>query len=193
MNPVYGLVVCGGKSTRMGQDKSMLQYHGQPQCYHLYDMLSDLCERVFISCNQEQFSTIPDKYATIVDEPEYENIGPMASLLSAFKYYPQASLLVVACDYPLINENHLRKLLEVSNQVIFATSYYNDETSFYEPLLSHYQNNIKSKLEFYFKQKSYSLQSLLKDINANTIVPDVLSVIASVDTPYEYEKVLKQL
>lgn len=193
MNPLYGLVVCGGKSTRMGQDKSLLVYHGQPQRYHLYEMLGKLCERVFISCNKEQFYTIPDKYATIVDAQEYEGIGPMASLLSAFKNYPEASFLVVGCDYPLINENHLQKLIEVNDEVIFATAYFNNETSFYEPLLSHYQNNIKSNLEFYFKQKNYSLQSLLKDVHASIIVPVDLSVITSVDTPYEYEKVLKQL
>jgi len=193
MNPVYGLVVCGGKSTRMGQDKSMLVYHGQPQRYHLYEILDELCERAFISCNKEQLSTIPDKYATIVDEPEYENIGPMASLLSAFKNYPDASFLVAGCDYPLINRNHLQELLKVSNEVIFAASYYNKSTLYYEPLLTHYQNNIKSKLEFYFKQKNYSLQSLLREVNANIIVPDYLSVITSVDTPYEYEKVLNQL
>lgn len=193
MNPVYGLVVCGGKSTRMGQDKSMLVYHGQPQRYHLYEMLGELCDRVFISCNKEQFSTIPDNFATIVDEPEYENIGPMASLLSAFKNYPEASFLLVGCDYPLISKNHLQQLLEVLNEVIFAASYFNKSTSYYEPLLAHYQNNIKSKLEFYFKQNNYSLQSLLLEVNANTIIPEDPLVITSVDTPYEYEKVLKQL
>lgn len=193
MNPIYGLVVCGGKSTRMGQDKSLLVYHGQPQRYHLYEMLDKLCERVFISCNKEQFSNIPDKYATIVDEPEYEGIGPMASLLSAFKQYPDASFLVVGCDYPLITENYLQRLIKVKDEVIFATSYYNSSTSFYEPLLCHYQNIIKSKFEFYFKQNNYSLQFILKELEANIIIPDDLSVITSVDTPYEYEKVLKQL
>ena len=193
MSPVYGLVVCGGKSSRMGQDKSLLNYHGQPQRYYLYEMLEELCERVFISCNKEQFSTIPDKYATIVDAPEYEDIGPMASLLSAFKIYPEASFLVVGCDYPLIDKKHLQELLKVSNEVIFAASYYNVDTSFYEPLLTHYQNNIKSKLEFYFKQNNYSLQAVLKEVNANTIVPDDARVLKSIDTPYEYENILKQL
>lgn len=193
MTPVYGLVVCGGKSTRMGQDKSLLNYHGQAQRYHLYDMLSGLCDRVFISCNKEQFSTIPAKYTTIVDDPEYEGIGPMASLLSAFRQYPEASFLVVGCDYPLININHLQKLIEVNDEVIFAASYYNPDTSFYEPLLSHYQCNIKSKLEFYFKQSNYSLQAVLKEVKTNIIVPDDLSILTSIDTPDAYNNIIKQL
>src|SRR4051812_39594577 len=110
MTNVYGLVVCGGKSSRMGKDKSMLDYHGKPQRYYLYEMLEPLCEQVFISCSKEQAATIPSEYKIIEDAAEYEDIGPMAALLSAFKKYPKASFIAVGCDYPFINDHHLNKL-----------------------------------------------------------------------------------
>ncbi|RYE15297.1 MAG: molybdenum cofactor guanylyltransferase, partial [Sphingobacteriales bacterium] len=111
MSSLYGLVVCGGKSTRMGTDKSILNYHGQPQRYHLYNMLNTLCERSFISCNGEQATTIPDKYAVIVDDDKYGDIGPMKALLTAIDKHPNKSFLVVGCDYPYQNENELRRLI----------------------------------------------------------------------------------
>ena len=64
----YGLVLCGGKSTRMGTDKSMLQYHSKPQRYYVYDLLFPLCEKVFISCNEQQSSTIEVGYDYIQDD-----------------------------------------------------------------------------------------------------------------------------
>ncbi|MBK8495728.1 MAG: NTP transferase domain-containing protein [Chitinophagaceae bacterium] len=41
----YGLVLCGGNSSRMGTDKSMLQYYDKPQRYHVYDMLLPFVKR----------------------------------------------------------------------------------------------------------------------------------------------------
>ena len=81
---IYGLVICGGKSSRMGMDKSMLNYHGKPQCYHMYEMLSLVCEKVFISCNEEQANKIIDGYQALIDLPCYSNTGPIAGLLTAF-------------------------------------------------------------------------------------------------------------
>src|SRR5688500_16599101 len=110
MSTVYGLVVCGGKSTRMGTDKSMLNYYGEPQRYHLYNMLSKLCERVFISCNAEQAANIPDKYSVIIDDNQYGDIGPMVALLTALDKYPNVSFLAVGCDYPHLRIEELDRL-----------------------------------------------------------------------------------
>jgi nucleoside-triphosphatase THEP1 len=52
--PITGLVLCGGQSVRMGSDKAFLEYHGKPQCYHLYDELQTIYNNVFISCNESQ-------------------------------------------------------------------------------------------------------------------------------------------
>lgn len=46
---IYGLVLAGGKSNRMGKDKSRLHYHGQPHALFLYKLLSKFCEKTFLS------------------------------------------------------------------------------------------------------------------------------------------------
>ena len=78
MSVLHGLVVCGGQSTRMGMDKSQLQYHGVPQREWLYELLQPLCEDVYISCNAEQAAEIGDSYPTITDATIYRNIGPVS-------------------------------------------------------------------------------------------------------------------
>lgn len=193
MSSIYGLVVCGGKSTRMGTDKSMINYHGQPQRYHVYDMLSTICDKVFISCNMEQAGTIPDKYAAIVDEEPYLNIGPMAALLSAFHHHPEASFLVVGCDYPLLISSHLQHLLKASLKTNNTTASYNILNNNYEPLITVYQNNIKSYLEIEFKQNEYSIRKILEDINANIVIPDKQMYILSIDNPQDRDNVMAQL
>lgn len=193
MTPLYGLVVCGGRSSRMGTDKSLLNYHGKPQRYFLYEMLQPLCERVFISCNREQVADIPASFEALIDEPEYEGIGPMAALLTAFKNYPDNNFLMVGCDYPFINTTALKVLSKAKLQSIFAAAYYNKEAGLYEPLLSLYQHNIKNKLEHNFKLKNYSLQQVLKEVNAEKVLPESHIFIKSIDTEEEYKKALMLL
>src|ERR1022692_2701600 len=136
INQLFGLVVCGGQSSRMGTDKSLIVYHGKPQRYYLYEMLESLCDQVHISCNKHQASSIPEHYRVIPDHDNYKNIGPMAALLSAFEKYPDVCFLVLGCDYPFIKKDDLARLIEASNSDIKALSYYDPENQIREPLMA---------------------------------------------------------
>src|ERR1051325_6308775 len=120
LNQLFGLVVCGGKSNRMGEDKSLLNYYGIPQRYYLYEMLQPFCKKVFISCNRNQLKSISEKYNLIADDPLYENTGPMAALLTAFEKYGDASFLFIGCDYPLLKKEDLEKLVKARNENALA-------------------------------------------------------------------------
>lgn len=193
MSPLYGLVVCGGKSSRMGTDKSLLNYHGRPQRYHLYELMRPLCERVFISCNALQAPDIPSEYEVLVDAPEYGDIGPMAALLTAFKHHPYASFMTVGCDYPFFSQSHLQQLSKAMLQAGNAVAFYNNEVQLYEPLLAGYQSNMKDILELNFKLCNLSLQRILKELSADIIDAENEMAIRSIDTADAYEKVMMQL
>ena len=55
---VDGLVLIGGRSTRMGQDKSQLVYHEKPQREYLTDLLRPYCDTVYWSMNAKQTSEL---------------------------------------------------------------------------------------------------------------------------------------
>lgn len=191
--PTYGLVVCGGQSSRMGTDKSLLNYHGKPQRYYLYEMLEPLCEKVFISCNRSQKSSIPATYLTIVDTPAYEDIGPMAALLTAMETYPNVNFLVVGCDYPFITTTELKQLLEVKLETILYICFANKSNNILEPLISHYHYDIKNYLQKKFKQNNYSVQAVLRECPGHIIIPENQMSISSIDTIEAYENAIKQL
>ncbi|WP_276134433.1 molybdenum cofactor guanylyltransferase [Polluticoccus soli] len=193
MSSRYGLVVCGGKSSRMGTDKSLVNYHGKPQRYHLYELMKPHCERVFISCNALQVPDIPSEYEVLVDDPEYGDIGPMAALLTAFKQHPEASFMVVGCDYPFFSQAHIEQLSKATLQSENAAAFYNADNEFYEPLLAGYQSIVKHTLELNFRLKNLSLQRILKEVSADIIEAGDEMAIQSIDTIDGYEKVMLQL
>lgn len=193
MQKLIGLAVCGGQSSRMGWDKSLLEYYNMPQRYYLYKMLEPLCDQVLLSCNSNQVIEINASYDFVIDESVYDNIGPMAALLSAYLKYPDASFLVVGCDYPFIDEKALKKLVESRSEETEAVCYFNPETNFEEPLVAIYENSCLSKMLQNFEEGNYSLRHFLKSINSKKITPESLGSLTSVDTMEEFQDALMKL
>jgi len=183
---LYGLVVCGGQSTRMGFDKGFLIYHRKPQCYHLADLLlqdpNPLCFKAFISCNDKQTALISKDYNVLPDHPAYQNSGPIASVLTAFATHPNASFLVVGCDYPFIEKNDLMVFLESIQEDSLAAAFYNDDNKF-EPLLAWYSRNAGLSLQTFYENGGKSLQHFLHVNSAEKYRPDNQNIMTSIDTP----------
>lgn len=186
MEELTALVVCGGLSTRMGRDKSLIRWHNMAQRYFLYQLLAPLCKSVFISCNDAQSHEIEPGYAYIVDDEKFSNTGPMAALLTAFTRYPKAAFILIGCDYPFISEADVIQLISNRNENDSAVSFFNETTEFYEPLLAVYENKIAGSLFDNFQRQQFSLQTILKILDAHKVYPAELKRIKSVDTPADY-------
>jgi len=137
-NPVYGLVLAGGKSRRMGRDKALLLRNGQSQLEYVVALLEGVIDRVFVSVRQEQQGE-PERgrFSTIADR--YEAIGPVAGILSAMDEYPDADWLVVACDLPNIDAATLEYLLENRSQEQPFTAFRSSHDELPEPLCAFYR------------------------------------------------------
>ncbi len=176
----YGLVICGGQSTRMGTDKSMLQYFNKPQRYHVYDMLLPFCEKVFISCNAEQTKNIKAGYNFIQDDETTGNIGPIGALLTAFTQYPNINILLIGCDYPFLKADELQLFSHQCKKK--PTAFYNKEDDVYEPMLAWYPYTFFDKLKTMFQENQFSLQHFLKNNNAIKYLPVDIKSLESIDT-----------
>ena len=175
---LFGLVLAGGKSRRMGQDKSMMVYRDETQRETVFDMLIPLCRSVYISCNKDQ---VFDEFS-ILDMPEFENIGPLGGLLSAMRTLPGKDFLVVGCDYPFLVSVHLQAFLGSIKSNSIAAAFYNDNSGFYEPVLGYYSSSCYGMLLAKFHNKEYSLQHFLRAVDANKFIPFDKKVMESVDT-----------
>ena len=193
MQPLTGLVICGGYSTRMGTDKSLLQYHGQSQRNHLYHLLQPFCEKVFISCNNDQASTIGYDFDFITDDEQYRHTGPIAALLSAFDRQLNQALLVVGCDYPFITKESIHDLVSNRDENKAAVGFYNEAANLYEPLLCIYENEMAEIIRNNFQQQQYALQKILQQVAARKLYPKKITSIQSIDTRADYLLALAEI
>ncbi len=185
----YGLVLCGGKSSRMGTDKSLLQYHNKPQRYYVYDLLSSLCQKVFVSCNSQQTKTIMEGYSFIEDEMLFGDIGPMGALLTAFTKFPETNMLLIGCDYPLLTTGELQRFSTFCKGN--AIAFYNVENEIYEPILAWYPVKCFQKLQEMFLAKECSLQHFLTQCSAAKYLPENENCIKSIDTIEAYNATIQ--
>jgi len=115
MNPLprlSGLVLAGGASRRMGQDKASVSYHdGKPQLEWACGLLERHCDDVFVSIRADQAGDPMRRgRPTIVDA--WPGVGPIAGLASAQAAWPDRAWLVLACDLPFVTDTCLRLLVE---------------------------------------------------------------------------------
>lgn len=137
--PLYGLVLVGGKSSRMGTEKALLQYAGKPQVQRAYELIARYCDGVFLSIHPDQaavaeFAAFPQ----IIDTAAGVS-GPLAGILSALRANPHAAWLVVACDLPFLDETTMAHLVQNRNRRQIATAYRSPHDGLPEPLCAIYE------------------------------------------------------
>ena len=137
---IYGLVLVGGESRRMGSDKALLSYDGKAtQLERTAALLQSVCPRVFISQREEQPFPTPAGSEAIFDSVD-EARGPLRGILSAMRAHPDAHWLVLACDLPNLTTATLEKLIAEFNAAATPelTAYKSSHDGLPEPLCAIY-------------------------------------------------------
>lgn len=161
---LYGLVLTGGKSKRMGQDKALLKAisnknkndNNFTQTEKVFNILNDFCQKVYISSKSKQWvdNNSLNKLPCVYDI--YDNIGPVGGVLSAFNKNKNVAWLVVACDLLYLDKNTIKKLVLNRNKNKLATIYkssYEKHQGLPEPLCAIYEPEMYSRL-LDFKEKN---------------------------------------
>ncbi len=186
-----GLVLAGGKSERMGKDKGLIDYHGIPQRSYLYHILENFTENTYISCRPEQVDEMGSEYLTIPDS--ISGLGPFGAIISAFRAFPNRAWIVVACDLPLVNEGTIMELIDGRNPSKIASTFYNPETKFPEPLITIWEPKAYPAL-LHFLSLGYSCpRKVLINSNTEVLKATDATALLNANSPDEYEKVMQLL
>ncbi len=189
--PLYGLVLAGGKSTRMGEDKGRITYHGKAQREHAADLLSLFCEQTYYSMRSDQEDRPDDGRPVIHDS--FEHLGAYGGLLSAFRIHPEAAWFVVATDLPLLDEISLAQLQGKRNTSRFATAFYNPATEFPEPLISIWEPRSYPRLLDFLAQGYACPRKVLINSDIELVDPANPEALVNVNDPKERKAVERKL
>jgi molybdopterin-guanine dinucleotide biosynthesis protein A len=190
--PLYGLVLAGGRSTRMRRDKAALTYAGRTQLERAMALLAPLVVRAYVSVRAEQASEpLRARFAQIPDT--HANLGPVAGLLAAQSRHPEAAWLVLACDLPRLNEATLAHLLRARSPQRAATAFRSSHDGLPEPLCAIYEPRSREPLAAYVAGGSQCPRGFLLSADTELIDEPDPRALDNVNTPEEYGNAMSEL
>ncbi len=184
--PLWGLVLAGGQSRRMGGDKALIEYHDAPQALWAQALLATLCERAYVSIGAAQ--VVSGRYGAVPHIVDTEaGGGPAAGLAAAWAMAPTVAWLTVAADMPLLDASTLRRLIDARDPGRAATAFQNDEGRI-EPLCAIWEPSIRGAV-----RSGLSLRAVLEQAGAKVCRPDEPERLRSANTPAEAAALRKAL
>lgn len=185
--PVRGLVLAGGKSTRMGKDKTRLEYYGKSQLDHTIALLERNQLKTFVSVGIDQHF---DKREFIQDK--FVGLGAFGAICSAFQHDPNKAWLVLATDLPFVNDHLIRLLLQKRNPAKVATAIKGKSKEFMEPLITIYEPKAYPVLLSFLSQGYSCPRKTLINSDVEIVEADD-DLIRNINTPEEYEEAKKEI
>ncbi len=184
-----GLILAGGNSSRMGHDKSEIQYYGKPQYQVLHNLLIHHCDNVFLSKRKDQ--TKPTSIPIIVDQ--FEINSPLNGILSAFNNNPLNAWITVPCDMPLIDNAILLFLIENRNTDQVATCFWDSDKKFPEPLFTLWEQKAGPLLMEFYNSGGVSPRKFLLQNDINLILAPDRNKLFNINTPEELAQLISTL
>jgi molybdopterin-guanine dinucleotide biosynthesis protein A len=189
--PVTGLVLCGGRSRRMGRPKAFLPYQGTTIVEHILGTLRELFSEVFLVANE------PEAYENLGVDVVKDILpyrGPLGGILSGLLVASHQYSFIIACDMPLVDRRLIREMTagRHGNDVVVLS-----HKQGIEPLLGVYSKNCIKPLEESLFAGNLSVQDFLCGLKAQTFVSsfdgtteDALPPFFNVNTPQDYSRII---
>ena len=112
MTTIGGLVLCGGRSTRMGQSKALLPFGPERMLQRVVRILGSVVDPVVVvAAAGQELPELPPGVRIARDE--HESLGPLAGLLAGLKALPDGidAVYVSAVDSPLLRPEFVRRMV----------------------------------------------------------------------------------
>lgn len=168
----------------MGRDKAFLEYAGECQLVRAHRMLSRTCSSVLVSVRSDQLAEPAFAGFELVAD-DVRDGGPAAGIFAAWRKFPNAVLLVLAVDLPLVDDSLLARLIASRDPDCMATAFETPDGGI-EPLCTIWEPSAQSRLRAASREGQPSPRRLLESSRVRRLVPSDARVLESVNTAAAY-------
>ena len=177
------IILCGGKSSRMGQDKGSMIIQDKPMIKHILSTLNHQINEAIVVLNDETRMT---KYREFINQKDYsfklifaedeiKNKGPMPGIMTGLGKISSEYALVLPCDSPYVSTDYINTIFNEIDEDYQAVVPYHDaenklKTS--EPLHSIYNKNIIGEIEKLVRADVLHIKGLIEKIDTKFVLID---------------------
>jgi molybdopterin-guanine dinucleotide biosynthesis protein A len=155
-----GIVLAGGKSSRIGIDKAQLRILDNPALiYTVVWKLKTVCDDVIVVTRGLKYLDLDVKWARDI----YANAGPLAGIHAGLFLAKNSYALVVACDMPFLNTQLLKYMVSLPQKYDILIPKLKSRV---EPLHAIYSRRCLTPIEKRLQEHRFQTIDLIKDVNA---------------------------
>ncbi len=188
---IDGVVLAGGRSSRMGRDKATLMFQGQTLLGRAKRALRPLCQAVYVSIRREQ--RVPREFETDrVIRDGFESGGSLGAIVSVLQSTPRRPWLVLACDLPHVEPELLDDLLLQRNNTCDATAFVTGEDGSVEALCTLYEPSAVEPLRQALKSGDDDIAEALMALTLQRIPLRKTEYLRSVKNQAQYDHAFSQ-
>lgn len=108
------VILCGGKSSRMGEDKALLPFgNSNSLTQYQYDRLKPYFKKIYISSKTNKFPFLKNKSNDLILDKQEES-SPIVALESIFKTINSSKIFLITVDTPLVKIDSIKQIIEKS-------------------------------------------------------------------------------
>ena len=188
------IVLCGGKSTRMGTSKALLPFGPETMLQRVVRLLADVVSPIVVVAAVDQ--PLPElPRHIIVTRDEQQGRGPLEGLRAGLKALPAHvdAAYVTSCDVPLLEPAFVREMLDFANGFDIAVM---EIDGFPHPLSAVYRRSVLPSVEDLLKADRLRPVFLFDSVKTRRVRPDEITAdpelrtLRNLNTRAEYEQAL---
>ncbi len=152
---ITGIILSGGKSSRMGKEKGLCKFKGKELVQYAIDVLAPFCKSIIIIANNNQY----EKFEHKVFADEIKDIGPIGGIYTGLFHTETEDNFILSCDMPMISHELIEYILlnRKHKQIVVP-----DFGGYFEPLCAFYRGNIFPQLKKTIDEQNYKLADFIK-------------------------------
>jgi molybdenum cofactor guanylyltransferase len=186
---IPAFILAGGSSTRMGQDKALLNLDGKPLIEWVAVTVNKLFSNITIVSDQKE----PYAFLNLPVQPDIlKDSGPLAGIHAALVRSPARHIFVIACDLPFVTSKLIERIIDKRFEADVVLPADKITT---QPLCAVYSRAAFQHVVLHLRERQFSVLRCIQDMKSLTVTTNKngskagFSILANVATPDEYEKI----
>ena len=185
MEQIGGIILAGGKSSRMGKDKAFISNQGKMLINYSLELVQNFCDPVLISANSSAY----DSFNLPIIKDEFTGYGPIAGIYSSLKHAENNWNFVISCDTPLVSEEVVRRLIANLGDYNCVVPTHNGH---YEPLVALYNKSSLIKMELSIQNGIFKMKVLMdrlktKFVDVSDLVGNDPDLFRNINSPKDMD------
>ena len=185
-NNIPAYILCGGKSSRMGQDKGLVTLQKDEFITHIISNLKPITDSIVLVTQNEGYR----RFGLPVIQDIYAEKGPLGGIHAALQHTQESQILVFSCDIPLLKSYVIEELIRFKNSadIVFAKT-----EKQWHPLIGIYAKTLLPVVEEHLNQNKLKLIDFIKEHKYKAVNFKDDAAFTNINTPEILARVEKSL